>query len=184
MGATTRSDANASAVPGSRPTSGNESTSTPMRTLLTAPENTSSRERGASRTRSPCTATIARPAKRLPIRLENAKAGATVRIDPDFTAPQHGERRERQEREMGAGDEQAAEEQQRRELRAEDRQPRQRLRHQDAEVGLIRKERVAHQAAGAGDDPHRHGHEECVIGHDRELVGVWRSSRERCRTSP
>ena len=38
---------------GQPPTSGKESTSTPMRTLLTAPENASSRARGANRTSSP-----------------------------------------------------------------------------------------------------------------------------------
>ena len=45
-------DANAPAVPGSRAMSGKESTSTPIRTLLTAPENASSRARGANSTSS------------------------------------------------------------------------------------------------------------------------------------
>ena len=80
---------------------------------------------------------------------------------------------------MRAGDEQPAEEQQRRELGPEDGQARQRLRHQDAKVGPIRKERVAHQAHGAGDDPHRNRDEERVVGDDRALVGVRRSRRER-----
>ena len=76
------------------------------------------------------------------------------------------------------------EEQQRRELGPEDGQARQRLRHEDAEVGLIRKERLAHEAHGGGDDPHRNRHEERMVGDDRALVGVQRSRREHRRTSP
>jgi hypothetical protein len=55
--------------------------------LPTAPENTSSRARGATSTRSPWTATIARAANRLPSRLANPNAAAVMTIEPVFMAP-------------------------------------------------------------------------------------------------
>ena len=80
-------DPNAPAVAGSRETSGNDSTSRPMRTLLTVPENASSRARGASSTSVPCTATTARAAHRLPVTLENTKAIVFARAEPVLKAP-------------------------------------------------------------------------------------------------
>ena len=87
MEATMRSTKTRSAVAGSRPTSGNERARTPIRKLLTAPENTVSSARGATSTRSPWTATIARAAKRLPSTLENKNAIAVVTSAPVFMAP-------------------------------------------------------------------------------------------------
>ena len=80
---------------------------------------------------------------------------------------------------MRARDEQAHEEQQRRELGREDGQTRQRLRHEDAEVRLVGKEGMAHQRDGAGDEPHRHRHEERVVGQQLARVVVGRSRREQ-----
>ena len=79
---------------------------------------------------------------------------------------------------MRSGHEQPAEEQQRRKLGPEDGQARQRLRHEDAIVGPIRKQRLAHEAQGSGNDPHRDRHEERMVGDDRALVSVRRSRRE------
>ena len=79
---------------------------------------------------------------------------------------------------MRTGDEQASEEQQRRELRSKDRRPRERLGHQDPEVQLIRKERLAHQAHRGGDEPHGHRHQERVIGDDGLLIRVERPGRQ------
>ena len=112
---------------------------------------------------------------------ERARHGERRRVAHERPRSEHAEHRqrgERCERHVRAGDEQATEEQQRRELRSEDRRPRQRLGHQDPEVQLIRKQRLAGQAHRGRDEPHRNRHQERVIGEDGLLIGVVRPGRK------
>ena len=184
MAATTRRDAKALAVPGSR---ASERQREHEHADKDAPHRSRERRTAARAARA---APGARARQRSPGREEAAdqarerEAGRNGQDRSGLHGSEHGERRKRQEREMRAGDEQPREEQQRRELRrrrssaATAAPPSGRGSRSDPERASGRPGR------GDGDDPHRHGHEERVIGDDLALVGVWLVQPRASRTSP
>ena len=81
---------------------------------------------------------------------------------------------QRDERHVCRGDEQAGEEEQRGQFRAEDDRPAHRQRTQDTKVAFVGKQRVAHQQRDERDQEHRQADDQQVVAEKRAPVRLRR----------